>query len=122
MENPLPDVTSNSANGILGPELPWQQIPIRVSELTSDNLPCVACFTPDEKSDENDDVAVTSRLSPGIRLYARQPVLCYSRVKGRQSRARTIYKDKKGTYLEVGQTLIIPDTYEGEFLVLLISS
>ena len=53
-------------------------------------------------------------LSPGLRIYSRQPVLFYTRTSKRVVRARTIMKDKEGTYFEVGQTLLIPEHYEGK--------
>ncbi|KAK3089446.1 hypothetical protein FSP39_003687, partial [Pinctada imbricata] len=52
-------------------------------------------------------------LPPGLKLYTRQPVLLYTRCKKRQVKARTIYRDPSGPFYEVGQTLLIPDDFEG---------
>ena len=55
------------------------------------------------------------QLLPGLKLYADQPLLMFRRVKKRHARARTIYHDKGGPHFEVGQTILIPDDYTGEF-------
>ena len=72
-----------------------------------DKLPCVARIEACGDSSE-------SKLLPGLKLYANQPLLLFRQVKKRQARARTIYHDKGGAYFEVGQTILIPDDYTGE--------
>lgn len=57
-------------------------------------------------------------LAPGLKIYAGQPLLMFSRVKKRQAVARTIYRDNSGVYLEIGQTVIVPDDYTGECTML----
>ena len=52
-------------------------------------------------------------LPVGLRIYSEQPVLFYTRTCKRQVSARTIYHDKDGPYYEVGQTLTIPEDFEG---------
>ncbi|XP_005112654.1 uncharacterized protein LOC101855311 [Aplysia californica] len=118
MASELPDVTSSSVSNsnpeeeIIGPELPWENERLSVRELADkDVLPCVASFFPDHSGPDSEGQG----LSPGLRLYARQPVLLHERAKSRQAKARTIYRDKGGAYYEVGQTLIIPDSYKGWF-------
>lgn len=72
-----------------------------------DQLPCVAKF--------EEDTAQTDKLPTGIKIYQKQPLLFFKRVKKRQARARTIYHEKGGEYFEIGQTLHIPDDYTGWF-------
>ena len=55
-------------------------------------------------------------LPTGLRIYADQPVLFQSRSCKRHASARTIYHDKEGPYYEVGQTLTIPEDFDGECL------
>lgn len=54
-------------------------------------------------------------MSPGLKIYADQPVWLHSRHNKRQVKARTIYKDNDGAYFEVGQTLHIPEDFQGWF-------
>ncbi|KAK6188667.1 hypothetical protein SNE40_004800 [Patella caerulea] len=68
------------------------------------NLPSVVRF--EDKAGE---------LVPGLKIYAKAPALFYTKVKKKQASARTICKDKTGGYLEVGQTIYIPEDYEGMF-------
>lgn len=58
---------------------------------------------------------IPSCIPPGLRLYARQPVLLHTRCTKRNVRARTVYHDTEGPYYEVGQTLVIPEDFEGWF-------
>ena len=52
-------------------------------------------------------------LPTGLRIYSEQPVLFHTRTCKRHVSARTIYHDKEGPYYEVGQTLTIPEDFEG---------
>ncbi|XP_071148589.1 uncharacterized protein [Mytilus edulis] len=54
-------------------------------------------------------------LPPGLKLYSQQPVLLYRWYHKRKAEVRTIYRDSTGPYYEVGQTLEIPDDFEGWF-------
>lgn len=72
-----------------------------------DKLPCVAKF--------EEDITEGGKLAPGLRIYCKQPLLLYRRLKKRQARTRTIYHDQSGAYFEVGQTILIPDDYTGWF-------
>ena len=67
-------------------------------------LPAVCRFEEDQNK---------GTLSRGLKIYAGQPVLLHTRCRKRQVRARTIYHDASGPYYEVGQTLLIPDDFEG---------
>ncbi|XP_045188813.2 uncharacterized protein LOC123546524 [Mercenaria mercenaria] len=60
-------------------------------------------------------VGVGTSLPLGLKIYAEQPVLFYSRTCKRHVKARTIYHDREGPYYEVGQTLDIPDDFDGWF-------
>lgn len=53
-------------------------------------------------------------LPPGLKLYSQQPVLLYRWYHKRKGEVRTIYRDSTGPYYEVGQTLEIPDDFEGK--------
>lgn len=55
------------------------------------------------------------QLPPGLRLYSHQPVLLYKCYQKRKGYVRTIYRDHAGPFYEVGQTLQIPDDFEGWF-------
>lgn len=55
------------------------------------------------------------QLFPGLKLYSQQPVLLYRCCRKRKGIARTIYRDPAGPYYEAGQTLQIPDDFEGWF-------
>ncbi|XP_033737217.1 uncharacterized protein LOC117325232 [Pecten maximus] len=57
----------------------------------------------------------TGNMSPGLKIYSEQPVWLHSRHNKRHAKARTIYKDTNGAYFEVGQTLLIPDDFQGWF-------
>ena len=52
-------------------------------------------------------------LTQGLKLYSRQPVLLYKWCRKKKADVRTIYRDRTGPYYEVGQTLQIPDDFEG---------
>ncbi|KAL4236897.1 hypothetical protein ACF0H5_005283 [Mactra antiquata] len=56
-----------------------------------------------------------SPLPQGLRIYVKQPVLFHTRMCKRHVKARTIYHDRQGPYYEVGQTLDIPDDFDGWF-------
>lgn len=62
-----------------------------------------------------------SSLPPGLRIYAEQPVLLHTRTCKRHVRARTIYHDKQGPYYEVGQTLDIPEDFDGIYANFILS-
>ncbi|ESP03586.1 hypothetical protein LOTGIDRAFT_237593 [Lottia gigantea] len=70
------------------------------------NLPTVVRF-----EDTQGDV------TPGIKIYAETPVLFFTRRSQKQASVRTIYRDNSGAFFEVGQTLIIPEDYQGWFEV-----
>lgn len=72
----------------------------------NETLPCVAKI--------EEDMTSEARLVRGLKMYCNQPLLFNSRVRKRQARARTIYHDKSGAFLEVGQTLLIPEDYPGK--------
>ncbi|XP_046357895.2 uncharacterized protein LOC124136128 [Haliotis rufescens] len=56
------------------------------------------------------------KLSPGLKMYCKQTVLFHTKSTKRIASARTIHKDKDtGMYFEVGQTLLLPEDYEGWF-------
>ncbi|KAH3694668.1 uncharacterized protein LOC127861885 [Dreissena polymorpha] len=74
------------------------------------SLPCVARL-------ESIAGAGASSLPPGLSIYAGQPVLLHERTCKKHAKARTIYHDKDGPYFEVGQTLDIPDDFQGWFEV-----
>ncbi|XP_041358044.1 uncharacterized protein LOC121374958 [Gigantopelta aegis] len=88
------------------PTFEWREDKVDVEYFQNDDtLPSVVRF---EETDPG-------KLSPGLRIYAKQPVQLYTRTHKKVARARTIMKDKEGTYFEVGQTLLIPEDYEGWF-------
>lgn len=60
-----------------------------------------------------------STLPLGLRIYAEQPVLFYTRTCKKHAKARTIYHDQQGPYYEVGQTLDIPEDFDGKKLFFL---
>jgi hypothetical protein len=99
-------ISSVSANEI---NFQWSEAEEPISSFTDDNnkLPCVARL---ERA---------NFLLPGLRPYGEQPLLMFRRMRRRQARARTIYHDKGGAYYEVGQTILIPDDYTGDFFYLL---
>ncbi|XP_046547600.1 uncharacterized protein LOC124257547 [Haliotis rubra] len=56
------------------------------------------------------------KLCPGLKIYSKQPVLFHARSSKTVASARTIHKDgETGMYFEVGQTLLLPEDYEGWF-------
>ncbi|XP_052101125.1 uncharacterized protein LOC127735071 [Mytilus californianus] len=55
------------------------------------------------------------QLPQGLKLYSQQPVLLYRWYHKRKGEVRTIYRDTTGPYYEVGQTLQIPEDFEGWF-------
>lgn len=67
-----------------------------------------------------DDVFITAKgeesLAPGLKIYANQAVLFHTRACKNHVKARTIYHDRQGPYYEVGQTLDIPDDFDGKLL------
>lgn len=109
----LPDVTRSavtSNNDILGPEVEWELENLTMTHVADlDTFPCV-CFFEESVKERNGH---REFLSPGLKIYSRQPVLLHMKTTKKQARARTIYKDPRGAYYEVGQTLIIPDDYKG---------
>lgn len=58
--------------------------------------------------------AGVSSLPLGLRIYADQPVMFYTRTCKKHAKARTIYHDRHGPYYEVGQTLDIPEDFDGK--------
>lgn len=112
----LPDITKvvpGTEREILGPQVDWEQENLTMKQVADiDNFPCVCFF--EESPREN--CGHWEFLSAGLKIYSRQPVLLHMRTKKKQARARTIMKDQRGAYYEVGQTLIIPDDYQGRFL------
>ncbi|BFY99917.1 hypothetical protein BsWGS_02957 [Bradybaena similaris] len=111
----LPDVARSAVtmnSDILGPEVVWDLENLTMSHVADlDTFPCVCFF--EESVKERD--GHREFLSPGLKIYSRQPVLLHMKTTKKQARARTIYKDPRGAYYEVGQTLIIPDDYKGWF-------
>lgn len=69
---------------------------------------------------ETGGAAGISSLPLGLRIYAGQPVMFYTRTCKKHARARTIYHDKSGPYYEVGQTLDIPEDFDGMIIFLFI--
>ncbi|XP_064606676.1 uncharacterized protein LOC135471389 [Liolophura sinensis] len=88
-------------------EFTWAEETYRLSDLTGqDQFPRVVNLEPDEGVE----------ISYGLRPYLNQPVILNQCVSKRDVSARTVYRDKTtGKYFEVGQTLLIPDSYEGWF-------
>ncbi|CAL1539611.1 unnamed protein product [Lymnaea stagnalis] len=114
MASSLPDVTTlpSAEREILGPEVAWEEEDLTLLQVADkDNFPCICSF---EEHTQQKTWQV-ERLQPGLRIYSRQPVLMHMRVTKKQARARTIFKDPKGAYYEVGQTMIIPADYQGWF-------
>ncbi|CAG5117555.1 unnamed protein product [Candidula unifasciata] len=111
----MPDITRSvptMESEVLGPEVVWDQEGLTMSQVADlDNFPCVCFFEEcvQERSGHREF------LSPGLKIYSRQPVILHLKTNKKQARARTIYKDPRGAYYEVGQTLIIPDDYKGWF-------
>ncbi|XP_059149366.1 uncharacterized protein LOC131936411 [Physella acuta] len=115
MASVLPDITGSQSSAnreIIGPKIEWDEENVTLAEITDkDNFPCVCCF---EESIRDQD-GKRECLPPGLKIYSRQPVLMQMKVNKLQARARTIIKDPKGAFYEVGQTLIIPVDYLGWF-------
>lgn len=115
MASVLPDITASQSPAnreIIGPKIEWDEEDLTLSEISDkDNFPCVCCF--EESAKEKD--GKREYLQPGLRIYSRQPVLMQMRIHKLQARARTIIKDPKGAFYEVGQTLIIPVDYLGRW-------
>ena len=85
------------------PEMQWDDSRLTLGDLTEEVLPSVCKFK------GNKDASIP----PGLNIYSEQPLLVYSRYKKRQVQIRTIFKDPDGQYYEVGQTLLIPDDFDG---------
>ncbi|KAL5022117.1 hypothetical protein ScPMuIL_001272 [Solemya velum] len=62
-----------------------------------------------------DEGETGGNIPPGLKIYCNQPVLFHTHTSKRQARARTIYRDQTGPFYEVGQTLLIPEDFEGWF-------
>jgi len=88
------------------PQIDWNQASSSFSSVDEGSLPQVVKF----KARGGPGAAP---LLPGLALYADQPVLLYARTRKAHARARTIYHDRDGPYFEVGQTLDIPDDFDG---------
>lgn len=73
-------------------------------------LPCVVKY-----EGVSHGAGVVSSLPTGLKIYAEQPVLLHTRTCKRHAKARTIYHDRQGPYYEVGQTLDIPEDFDGFF-------
>ncbi|KAK7101300.1 hypothetical protein V1264_024097 [Littorina saxatilis] len=130
MASAVPDVTpESSANSAVGSSSSTSKADDNVSATSSaksvvdfqwsDETESLESFDNDEKlpcvAKLEESGAGDGKLLPGIKLYADQPLLMFRSVQKRQARARTIYHDKGGAYLEVGQTILIPDNYTGWF-------
>ena len=85
------------------PEISWNPDPQPLRDIQSDALPCVCRLSTDG----------TTSLPGGMSLYCKQPLYLHHRRQRRQVLGRTIYHDPSGPYYEVGQTLILPDNFEG---------
>ena len=100
------------------PEIDWSEIDTDLDKFENGSgLPQVVRYA--EISDGAEGArhsGVPGSLLAGIRIYADQPVLFHSRSCKRHASARTIYHDKEGPYYEVGQTLTIPEDFDGECL------
>lgn len=80
------------------------------------------CYTPND-FENNDSLPRVAKfeedglnlIPPGVKIYSKQALLLYTRVKQKHVLARTLYKEKGSTvYYEVGQTMTIPESYEGK--------
>lgn len=65
-----------------------------------------------------DEGETGGNIPPGLKIYCNQPVLFHTHTSKRQARARTIYRDQTGPFYEVGQTLLIPEDFEGKLLTI----
>lgn len=84
-------------------EISWKPEAQTLSDIGDDSLPCVCKLSSDG-----------SRALPvGLSIYCQQPLYLYKRRQRKQVLGRTIYHDANGPYYEVGQTLILPDNFEG---------
>ncbi|WAR24440.1 hypothetical protein MAR_038109 [Mya arenaria] len=90
------------------PSIDWTESVTSFNSFDESSLPQVATFQISEGSGQ-------PALPPGIALYSAQPVLFHTRTRKSHARARTIYHDQEGPYFEVGQTLDIPDDFQGWF-------
>lgn len=90
------------------PEIVWSERKYKLNDLTEESglLPGVCRFT---------EAPGTGTIPPGVKMYSDQPVWLYSRHTKRHVRGRTIYKDDNGAYFEVGQTLLLPDDFQGGY-------
>lgn len=95
-ENP-----NNGSDELSG--ISWKPEARTLSDIGDDSLPCVCKLSSDG-----------SRALPvGLSIYCQQPLYLYKRRQRKQVLGRTIYHDANGPYYEVGQTLILPDNFEG---------
>lgn len=95
-ENP-----NNGSDELSG--ISWKPEAQTLSDIGDDSLPCVCKLSSDG-----------SRALPvGLSIYCQQPLYLYKRRQRKQVLGRTIYHDANGPYYEVGQTLILPDNFEG---------
>lgn len=95
-ENPV-----NGSNELSG--ISWKPEARTLSDIGDDSLPCVCKLSSDG----------SQALPVGLSIYCQQPLYLYKRRKRKQVLGRTIYHDANGPYYEVGQTLILPDNFEG---------
>lgn len=98
------NLSSSPSTQIL--DFTWAEETYRLSDLSGeDQFPRVVNLEPDESVE----------IGSGLRPYIRQPVILDRSVSKRDVSARTVYREKPtGKYFEVGQTLLIPDSYEGK--------
>ena len=99
------------------PDIDWSDFDSDLDKFENGSgLPQVVRFT--ETSDGSGGAThsgVPGSLPAGLRIYADQPVLLHLRSCKRHASARTIYHDKEGPYYEVGQTLTIPEDFDGNY-------
>jgi len=89
-------------------EIEWNDREYKLDDFhEDDNLPRVVRFVEDNQK---------GSIPPGLKLFSEQPVLFYTRCRKKQVRARTIYRDPSGAYFEVGQTLHVPDDFQGLYM------
>ena len=117
---PLEDVAAeqgdetNSTNSADRPDLTWEQEDITLTNICEDDrLPCIGQF----EAVRFEQHGPLVQLSQNLKVLSNQPVLLHSRITKLQARARSIHKDPKGAYYEMGQTLIIPYDYAGKLMV-----
>lgn len=87
-------------SSLAGNEFEWHKEASSLEEL-KDGLPFICKYE--------------GQLQEGTKLYSKQPVILFKLYQKKKAYVRTIFRDPSGPYYEVGQTLQIPEDFEGKY-------